>query len=86
MLTPDVFWFPFPCARGAGRAKVFKSRRSVLFHTDSPSSQILAGGRAHVTRFGVKVDFSYKVEVRGKGTVVCQKLGGAERHDATQKH
>lgn len=74
MLTPDVFWFPFPCARGEGRAKVFKSQRSVLFHTDSPSSQILAGGREHVTKFGVKVDFSYKVEVRGKGTVVSRKL------------
>lgn len=56
-----------------GRLRV--SSCSILFcHTDVPTSLDWQEGEELLTNFGVKVDFSYHVEVRGMATVVTQKL------------
>lgn len=87
MLTPDVVWFSFSHAHGEGQAKVFKSQHSVLVsHRRAFLSRSWQEPEQHVTNLGVKVDFFYNVEVRGLGTVVSEKLGGAEMRNAIQKH
>ena len=74
MQRPGVTWFRFSCVCGEGQAEGFQLQHSLLSYRCACLSGSWQEGEELLTNFGVKVDFSYHVEVRGTATVVTQKL------------